>query len=456
MIRFPNNFLWGAATSAYQVEGATGADGRGTSIWDTFAAVPGNIEDATSGDVTSDHYHRWREDVALMKRIGLKAYRFSIAWPRILPDGTRASYNEAGMAFYEGLVDALLDAGIEPLVTLYHWDLPQALEDAGGWPERATVDAFVDFADVVTSRLGDRVKRWITHNEPSIVAWLGYLEGVHAPGRTSWDEALAAAHHVLLSHGRALPVIRANSFGCEVGIALMVVPAEAASPSAADTRAYAFFEGMWNRWFLDPVFGRGYPREFVDLLVEDSLLKGTELAFVQDGDLNEIATATDFLGINCYSRAVLRSDKLPERDNSERTVFESDIDRTDMGWEAHPDALRRAIFEVWKEYGPDQIYVTENGAAYATGPVDGRVPDMRRQRYLKNHLRSAHQAIEAGAPLKGYFVWSLLDNFEWGLGFAKRFGLVWVDYETGERIMKDSAYTYRDIIKRGGLEEDSE
>jgi beta-glucosidase len=450
MLRFPDGFLWGAATSSYQIEGGGHEDGRGESIWDRFAARAGAIADGSDGSVACDHYHRWPEDIALMKALGLDAYRFSIAWPRIFPTG-RWQYNPAGLAFYDRLVDGILEAGIAPFVTLYHWDLPQPLEDAGGWAVRDTVDAFVEYVDVVTDQLGDRVRRFITHNEPWCISVLGYAEGIHAPGRRDWPAALAAAHHVLLSHGLATAVIRENAPDAEVGITLNLVPAEPASPSVADRDSCRAFDGLFNRWFLDPLYGRGYPEDVIADLVAAGRLSSLELPFVEPGDLETIAVATDFLGVNYYSRAVLRSDQLPEAENAPRTVHLSD-ERTDIGWEVYPDGLRQLLLRVHRDYAPAAIYITENGAAYDTAPDEhGRIHDIERERFLHAHLAAALEACRAGVPLAGYFVWSLLDNYEWQEGYRKRFGIVWVDFETQERVLKQSAALYRAIIADNAL-----
>jgi beta-glucosidase len=443
--RFPDGFLWGAATSAYQIEGARDLDGRGESIWDRFAAGPGHIVDGSTGAIACDHYHRWHTDVELMKWLGLGAYRFSIAWPRILPTG-RGRVNPPGLAFYDRLVDGLLAAGIEPVVTLYHWDLPQALEDAGGWAVRPVVDAYLELVAAVTDRLGDRVHRWITHNEPWCVSALGYGDGIHAPGRRDWPAALAAAHHLLLSHGLAIPIIRANSPGAQVGITLNLVPGEPASSSEADREAHRVFDGFMNRWYLDPLYGRGYPADAIADHVALGRLPSLDLPFYRSGDKALIATPTDFLGINYYSRAVLRSNRVPEADNAPRTVFVSN-DKTDFGWEVYPDGLRALLTRVHRDYAPGKLYITENGAAYAASPdAHGRVQDHDRQRYLHGHLTACLSAIQAGVPLAGYFVWSLIDNYEWQEGYRKRFGIVWVDFATQQRIAKESAYYYRAAI----------
>jgi len=442
---FPSGFTWGAATSAYQIEGAVTADGRGESIWDRFCRMPGAVADGEHGDVACDHYRRWRDDVALMRALGLRAYRFSIAWPRVLPDGT-GRINEPGLAFYDRLVDGLLAAGIDPVVTLYHWDLPQALEDAGGWPVRATAEAFVRYADVVSRRLGDRVSRWITHNEPWCVAHLGYLEGVHAPGRRDPAAALAASHHLLLSHGWAVPVIRRNAPGAQVGITLNLVPAMPASPSAADYAAFRRFDGMINRWYLDPLHGRGYPGDVIADQVEAGAIPATGWPIARAGDLDAIATRCDFLGVNYYSRAVNRCER--SADNLPPTVQVAPAsEHTDMGWEVYPDGLAEILMRVHLDYRPGPLYVTENGASYATGPdPDGRIRDVARMRYLHDHLSAASRVIGAGVPLAGYFAWSLLDNFEWAFGYRQRFGITWVEYATQTRTLKDSAHWYRKVI----------
>jgi beta-glucosidase len=452
--QFPAGFVWGVATSAYQIEGAVSEDGRGESIWDRFAATPGKIADGASGAVACDHYHRYREDIGLIGELGVRAYRFSIAWPRVLPRG-RGPINDAGLDFYERLVDGLLAAGIEPTATLYHWDLPQALEDEGGWLARPTAEAFVRYAEVVTRRLGDRVKRWITHNEPWCAAVLGYGEGAHAPGRCDAAAALTAAHHLLLSHGWAVSAIRHHSAGAQVGITLNLTHVMPASPSAADAAEARRIDGGINRWYLDPLYGRGYP---ADMLVHHAG-KGAlpsaagPLPCERPGDLLAIATPCDFLGINYYTRAVARSSELPEARNDARTVFVSaPSEHTDIGWEVYPDGLKELLVRVHREYAPARLYVTENGAAYSTPPdVSGRVADDARERYLKAHFLAAHRAIAAGVPLEGYFVWSLMDNFEWAYGYAQRFGIVWVDYPSQRRILKDSARFVRAVARANGF-----
>lgn len=450
---FPPGFVFGVATSAYQIEGAVDADGRGPSIWDTFCREPGRVRDGDTGDVACDHYHRVDEDVALMKSLGVGAYRFSVAWPRVFPTGRETVPNAAGLDFYERLVDRLLAAGIVPWVTLYHWDLPQGLQDTGGWADRGTVDAFVRFAEAVGRRLGGKVDRFITHNEPWCVAMLGHMTGEHAPGHQDWPEALVAAHHVLLSHGRAVPVLRAASPQCRVGITLNLVPGYPASPSPADAEATRHFDGFFNRWYLDPLFGRGYPADMVaDYRLLGRLPDGP-LPFAREGDLAEIAAPLDFLGINYYSRAILRSPTLPESENAPRTLEEAGPERrTDIGWEVYPDGLFDLLTRLGAEHPGLPLVITENGAAYGDGPGDdGAIHDARRLDYLRAHLEACHRALAAGVRLEGYFAWSLMDNFEWAHGYAQRFGLVWVDYATQERRPKDSARWYAELARTGRL-----
>jgi beta-glucosidase len=443
---FPTNFVWGAATSSYQIEGARHDDGKSDSIWDTFSNTPGKIQDGANGDVACDHYHRYQEDVALMAELGLQAYRFSISWPRILPAG-RGQINQKGLDFYGRLTDALLEANITPYVTLYHWDLPQILEDQGGWPARDMVDAFVEYADVVTSYLGDRVKNWITFNEPFVSALLGYQFGFHAPGVKSPNAGLRAAHHQLLAHGRSVPVIRQNSPGAEVGITLNMSLNVPASASAADQARARYQDGFVNRWFLDPIYGRHYP---ADMVVAYRQQFDESFDFIQDGDFETMAVPTDFFGLNYYTRHVVRNEEA--ENNLPQTEFESSENRTDMNWEVYPEGLYQILNRLYFEYNVPKIYITENGASYADGPDEnGRVRDERRLSYLRQHFEAAHRAIVNGVPLAGYFVWSFMDNFEWSHGYSQRFGITWVDYETQERILKYSALWYKQVIAENGL-----
>ena len=448
---FPGGFLWGVATSAFQIEGGHDIDGRGASIWDTYAKKPGFIEDGSNANVACDHYHRYADDIALMASLGVGAYRFSVAWPRILPAG-HGAVNTAGLDFYDRLVDSLLAAGVAPWITLYHWDLPQVLEDAGGWTNRLTVDAYVELADAVSERLGDRVAHWITHNEPWCVSVLGHAQGAHAPGKRSWPDALAASHHLLLSHGRAAPVIRSNAPQSRVGITLNVSECEPASPSEADQIAARQFDGELIRWFLDPIYSGRYPNDVIEYHEHEGRLPDG-MDFVRPGDLAEIHTPIDFLGVNYYSRAVVRSASIPEADNEPRTVAVPDpAELTDMGWEVYPAGLAHSLVRLNTDYEPGSLVVTENGAAYAAGPEqDGSVQDTRRCEYVKSHLQACLAAIDEGVPLHGYFLWSLLDNFEWAFGYAKRFGIVWVDFETQERVIKASGHMYSRIVRTNTL-----
>jgi beta-glucosidase len=445
----PKDFVWGAATSAYQVEGAVSEDGRGESIWDRLCQRPGAIEDGTTGAVACDHYHRWRDDLGLLTELGLNAYRFSIAWPRVLPTG-RGAVNAAGLDFYDRLIDGLLERTLAPFPTLYHWDLPQALQDGGGWGARETVDAFAEYTDVVTRRLGDRVKRWVTINEPWCVAVLGHATGAQAPGLKDWSLALRAAHHVLLAHGTAVPIIRRNVPDAQVGIVNILSPAFAASDSEADLAAAERFDQEFNRWYLDPLSGRGYPQALAASYEREGHARGFD--FVRPGDLERIAAKTDFLGVNYYSRTIVRTD---EANNRPRLIADPPPSvRTDMGWEVYPRGLADVLKRVTREYAPPAIYVTENGAAYGHQPGDdGQVHDEPRRAYLHGHLNACLDALEAGVPLKGYFAWSLLDNFEWAFGYKMRFGLVHVDYATQRRTIKQSGRWLAQVLATNTLPE---
>lgn len=434
---FPPDFTWGAATSAFQIEGAVQEDGRGPSIWDTFSHTPGKTQGSETGDLACDHYHRYQEDITLMRELGVNAYRFSVAWPRILPEG-RGAPNPKGLDFYDRLIDALLTQGITPWLTLYHWDLPQALEDQGGWPARETAYAFAEYADLASRHLGDRVRHWITLNEPWCSAHLGYLAGVHAPGKRDLSLAVRASHHLLLAHGLAVPLIRRNAPGAQVGITLNLAPGHPASPDPADVAAARRFDGFQNRWYLDPLFGFGYPLDLLELY-------GKATPPVEVGDLEIIATPTDFLGINYYTRAVVRNSPLgPYRFETVTAGQE----QTTMNWEVYPEGLLELLRRLSREYRPRAIYITENGAAYPDViGADGEVHDPARISYLERHFAQSLAALQEGVPLKGYFVWSLLDNFEWAEGYSKRFGLVYVDFDTQARRLKASGRWFRGFLR---------
>ncbi|MDQ3821820.1 MAG: GH1 family beta-glucosidase [Actinomycetota bacterium] len=434
---FPAGFRWGAATAAYQVEGA--ADTRGPSIWDTFCRIPGAVVNGDTGDVACDHYRRWPEDLDLMARLGLQSYRFSIAWARVLPEG-RGRPSRAGLDFYRRLVDGLLERSIEPLATLYHWDLPQRLQDEGGWPRRDTAERFAEYAALVFGELGGSVRRWITHNEPWVSAFLGHAFGTKAPGLRDWRAAAAAAHHVLLSHGLAVRAFRERPGTGEIGIALNLSPVYAATSAPDDGEAARRYDGFLNRWFLDPVLRGGYPADTVEELER---LAGP-FDVVRPGDLETIAAPVDFLGVNYYSRTrVRRDDAAPFRALS----APPELPITEMGWEIAPDAFVDLLVRLRRDYGPVPLVVTENGAAFADPiPTNGEVDDPDRVAFLRGHVEAVRRAVEAGVRVEGYYAWSFLDNFEWELGYQKRFGLVYVDYPTQRRIPKRSALWYRDWI----------
>ncbi|WP_051944483.1 GH1 family beta-glucosidase [Streptacidiphilus rugosus] len=435
---FGQDFRWGAATSAYQIEGAVAEDGRSPSIWDTFCQVPGAIDNGDTGTDACDSYHRWAEDVDLMRTLGLDDYRFSIAWPRVMPEGTGA-VNRAGLDYYDRLVDALLEAGIRPNATLYHWDLPQALQDRGGWPERATAQAFAEYASVVAARLGDRVADWATLNEPLCSSWIGHLEGKMAPGLTDLTAAVRASFHLHLGHGLAAQAVRAASPGeVRIGITNNLSTCEPASDSEADLAATRRADGHINRWWLDPILGRGYPQDMLDVY-------GVELP-AQDGDLATIAQPLDWLGVNYYFRQII-ADAPGAAAPSFRQV-PGPGPRTAMDWEVHAAGLEELLLRVTKEYGVRNLMVTENGSAYRdTLTADGEVLDPERAAYLEEHLAACARAVAAGAPLTAYYAWSLLDNFEWAYGYDKRFGLVHVDYPTQRRTIKSSGHRYAEIIR---------
>lgn len=446
-LTFPDGFAWGVATSAHQIEGGWDADGKGESIWDRFAREPAHISDGSNAQVACDHYHRFRGDLDLMASLRLSHYRFSVAWPRVIPDGDGA-INGAGLDYYDRLVDAMLERGIRPLATLYHWDLPSALQDRGGWAQRETVAAFVRYADIVARRLGDRVTDWTTHNEPWVAAFCGHLYGVHAPGLRDLRTALAAAHHILISHGLAVPVIRAACAGARVGIAHNLEWVEPATAGDDDVAAAARHDGAFNRWFLDPLFGRGYPDDLVRWYGDDA-------PRVKPGDDTAMAAPLDFIGVNYYTRRIIAHDPRGRGPGhaalATRQVFWPFTPRADVDeWEIAPEGLYRVLLRVQREYHPAAIVVTENGTSGPDVPGD-RIRDPARIRYLARHAAAVGQAIADGADVRGYYVWSLLDNFEWGLGFTKRFGLVYVDYVTQQRTVKDSGRWFAKLAAENQL-----
>jgi beta-glucosidase len=435
----PANFLWGVATSAYQIEGAVAEDGRTPSIWDTFARVPGAVHQGEHGDVACDHYHRMPEDVALIQSLGVDSYRFSVSWPRVQPGG-RGPVNAAGVGFYDRLVDELLTKGVAPWVTLYHWDLPQELEDAGGWPERDTAYRFAEYAGLVHDALGDRVRTWTTLNEPWCSAMLGYDQGLHAPGRTDFPDAMRAVHHLLLGHGLAGRALRAAApADFELGITLNMGTAYPASDSPRDVAAARRADGLGARIYLDPLVHGHYPED----VVRDIAERGAELP-VRDGDLEIISTPLDVLGVNYYSSHTHAGGDTPGEDR----VVESGLPVTAMGWDIVPQGFTDLLVRISRDYPGLPMVITENGAAFDdSAGADGFVDDEPRVRYIADHIRAVGSAVAAGADVRGYFAWSLMDNFEWAYGYDKRFGIVRVDYDTQERTPKRSALWYRDTIR---------
>ncbi|MBO4274280.1 GH1 family beta-glucosidase [Microbispora triticiradicis] len=443
---FPDGFVWGAATAAYQIEGAAAEDGRAPSIWDTFSKAPGNVADGHTGDVACDHYHRYADDVRLMADLGLAAYRFSVAWPRVMPTGA-GTVNAAGLGFYDRLVDELLAHGITPYVTLYHWDLPQALEDAGGWAARDTAARFADYAAVVHGRLGDRVRTWTTLNEPWVAAFLGYCSGVHAPGRRDPAAAFRAAHHLLLGHGLAARALRAAG-AAEIALTLNLSPVIQTDGGESEARVV---DGLLNRQFLDPALRGRYPEEVLEIAARHG-----GLGHVQDGDLEVINQPIDLLGVNYYNPTFVSAapgePAAPPFPGSEGVRFDPPPGPvTAMGWPIDPAGLETLLVRLSRDYPEVGLLITENGAAFDDHATGDAVHDDDRVAFLDGHLRAAHAAIAAGADLRGYLVWSLLDNFEWAYGYHKRFGIVYIDYETQRRVPKDSALWYREVIRRNGL-----
>jgi len=431
---FPPEFVWGVATSAFQIEGAAAEDGKGPSVWDAFCRRPTAIADGSNGDVACDHYHRWQDDLDLIAGLGVDAYRFSIAWPRVQPEG-RGAWNDAGLAFYDRLVDGMLERGLQPHVTLNHWDLPLALQGDGGWANRDTVHRFVEYAVRMHQLLGDRVKTITTHNEPWIVAMLGHKTGVFAPGLTDARTAHQVSHHLLLSHSLAVRALRAEGCRAQLGIVLNLAPMHPATDSEADRAKARLEDGYLLRWFMDPLFKGRYPED----VLQDM---GDTAPQVQPGDLDTIATPVDFVGVNYYSRSVVSAGEPWSAEKAGREV-------TAMGWEVYPEGLTETLVRLQRDYAPAMLMVTENGAAFDDRlDEDGRVRDVPRQRYLQRHIDAVAEAMRQGAKVGAYMVWSLMDNFEWASGYVKRFGIVHVDYETQQRTLKDSAHWYREFLRQ--------
>jgi beta-glucosidase len=458
-MNFPEDFLWGTATASYQVEGAVDEDGRGTSIWDTFSHTPGKVYRGDTGDIACDQYHRLEEDLDLMVNLGIQAYRFSVAWPRVQPEGSGPA-DLRGIEYYRRLVDGLRSRSIEPMLTLYHWDLPQALEDLGGWTSRETSRRFAEYAGMVYEALADSVEFWITLNEPWVSAWKGYGMGVNAPGHKDTFKALAATHHLLLGHGFALECMRSlGHSGNQLGVTLNLSAVRPATEEAADIEAAQRVDGNANRLYLDPIFRGSYPEDMLEHYASES-----DFAFVREGDLEKISQPLDFLGVNYYFRnTVVDGRRNSELATAERyadldaaTVLSPGVEKTAMEWPVEPDGLTELLVRLHEEYTRIPIYITENGCAvYDYVDPEGDVDDEERVAFLDAHFRAAHAAIEQGVDLRGYMVWSLLDNFEWAEGYSKRFGIVFVDYGTQRRIPKMSARWYREVIGRNSLPDES-
>lgn len=449
-LQFPDGFRWGTATASYQIEGAWREDGKGESIWDRFSHTPGKIKNGWTGDRACDSYRRWKEDIALQKEMGLNSYRFSIAWPRIQPDG-RGPANAKGMDYYRRLADGLLEAGIRPFPTLYHWDLPQALEDAGGWPNRDTAGRFAEYAELVVRALGDHVKSWMIFNEPNIFTTMGYLIGIHAPGRKEPEAFLRATHVVNLAHGEAFRAMRAARGDLVIGTAFNFSACEPAGDSAADAEAAERWHRFVNEWFLRPALKGEYPEAHPGGLPLDAMA-------VRDGDFEKMRAPLDFVGVNLYTRTIVKAAPAAAGPLSLGAIpvgpmGGNDGPKTDFGWEVWPDALHDVLLRITRDYDRPVIEVTENGCSYGDAPDErGVVDDQRRIDFYRGYLAGVHRAIQAGADVRGYHAWTLLDNFEWAEGFAQRFGLVWVDFDTCDRILKESGRWYGRVARENALE----
>lgn len=431
--RFPSNFVWGVATSAFQIEGAVAEDGKGASIWDRFCCVPGVIADGSDGTLACDHYHRWADDLDLIAGLGIGAYRFSVSWPRVRPGGSGA-WNAKGLDFYDRLVDGLLARGVTPYLTLNHWDLPDELQAKGGWADRDTVHRFVEYARGMAARLGDRVASITTHNEPWVMSVLGHESGIFAPGVKDRATAMQVSHHLLLSHGLALQAMRAQGCTAKLGIVLNLAPLQPATDSAEDKAKTHLEDGLLLRWYMDPMFKGAYPQ---DVLVH----LGADAPHVQAGDMAAIATPMDYLGINYYSRGVVSAAGPWDTKNSGLAL-------TDMGWEIYPEGLTELLLRLHRDYAVPPLFVTENGCAMPDQLEAGRVHDSGRVDYIHRHIDAMAEAMRQGVRLDGYMVWSLMDNFEWAFGYEKRFGIVHVDYASQVRTLKDSALWYRDFLQQ--------
>jgi beta-glucosidase len=431
--QFPDGFVWGVATSSFQIEGTAAEDGKGLSIWDTFCRVPGAIADASNGDIACDHYRLWEKDLDMIADLGVDAYRFSVSWPRVRPTGS-GMWNEKGLDFYEKLVDGLSERGIKSYLTLNHWDLPDALQQQGGWAHRDTVHRFVEYARGISKRLGDRVTSIATHNEPWVIATLGHESGIFAPGIKDRAIATQVTHHLLLSHGLALQALRADGVRSQLGIVLNLSPMHPASSAPEDIEKTKIEDGRLLRWYMDPLFNATYPADVLAYL-------GADAPIISAGDMKAISTPMDFLGVNYYSRAVISAAGTWD-------VKQSGLDVTDMGWEIYPEGLTELLVRMDRDYNVPPLYITENGGAFRDRFEDGCVHDAERTDYIARHIAAMAEAMNQGVHMAGYMVWSLMDNFEWASGYEKRFGIVHVDYQTQARTLKDSALWYRDFLRQ--------
>ncbi|MFP4697232.1 MAG: GH1 family beta-glucosidase [Eubacteriales bacterium] len=444
MLKFDNNFIFGVSTSSYQIEGAWNEDGRTPSIWDDFCHKEGNVENGDTGDIACDHYHKYEEDVELLKELGISSYRFSVAWPRIFPK--KGEYNEKGMKFYVNLINKLKEANIEPAITLYHWDMPMWAHEEGGWTNRESVDWFLEYAKKCFEILGDKVKIWITHNEPFCASFLGYHIGIHAPGIKDLEKAVIASHHMLLSHGKAVKLFKEMKMNGDIGITINLEHIEPYTSSFNDLIASSNFDGYLNRWFLDPLFKGIYPLDIVKLYRNEI----RDFSFVRDGDLEIISNDMDFLGINYYTSKVVKYNLYNELLQFEEV--EQDRRKTDMNWAITPEKFKDLVYRIRDEYTNLPIYITENGAAYNDELTsDNKVHDNKRLEYINDHLEVVSELNQEGMNINGYYLWSFMDNFEWSFGYSRRLGIVYIDYNTLKRIKKDSFYWYQNLINQVNL-----
>jgi len=439
---FKNDFIFGAATAAYQIEGAHDRDGKTPSIWDVFSHKEGKIANGDNGDVACDHYHLYENDIALMKEIGLDSYRFSVSWPRVIPHPGHV--NEKGIDFYNRLIDELLENGISPMLTLYHWDLPQWMYEKGGWISREICGYFDDYSALLFNKFGDRVKYWVTHNEPYCISMLGHLYGQHAPGHKNLQDAIRTAHHLLLTHGRALNIFRQTGLKSKIGITLNLGPAYPYSETETDKLAASRYDGFANRWFLEPLFKGQYPKDMFDYYESNHI----DFSHIQDGDLKIINGETDFLGVNYYMDFNMRYDRDAFLQGSH---VDMGRDKTAMGWEISPEGFIDIVRQIRENYTDIPVMITENGSAFKDEIKNGEIEDTERLEYLKSHLEAVVKMNEEGLNVTAYYVWSLMDNFEWAFGYDKRFGIIGVDYETQKRIIKKSGRYYSNIIKTRSL-----